>query len=139
MINSISSYVEGLFKMASSLSKNMGPSYINASIYSKDTFIEKFSKNYQIDKKYLNLFPTKRSLEDVLHEWLNDKKIEESLIYWLETEIGKNIKTLSSDDARIIDVLSGSENGLSGFYTLEDIYFIEYDEFYLVLMLGNNE
>ncbi len=132
-------YVEGLFHMASSLSKNIGPSYIRATVYNKEDFVGEFSKNYKINKKYLNILPTKKTLEDILHEWLDDKKIEERLLYWLNLKIGKENKVLSSDDARIIDVLSGSEKGLSGFYTLEDIYFIEYEEFYFILMMGNNE
>ena len=139
MISYYDGYIDGLFNLASSVSKNIGPSFIRASLYDKDKFYKEFKKNYRLKDNVMNIVETKRSFKQVLHEWLDDEHLEESILYWINLKFGKNIKVLASDNDQIIDQLSGYAGGVSGFYFVEDIYFIEYDKYMLVLIMGNNE
>ena len=44
IIISLGSYLEGILNMASSLSKNIGPSYVKVDCYIKEDFKEQLSK-----------------------------------------------------------------------------------------------
>ena len=132
-------YLSGLMNIASSLSEYIGLSYIRVDCYDKETFEEEFLKNYKVKINLNNLEKSSKSLEKELEEWFGtDKKIIESLIYWIDQEIkGEKIIYYSNKD--IIEKLSGYNRGLSGLYIVEDVLFIECNKKILIFMLGNNE
>ena len=139
MVDLINSYLNGLFNLASSISKNIDSSYIKVDVYEKETFIQEFSENYNLDEKYTNIVPTKRNFKEVLIDFVKEKNLAEKLLYWIELEIGESVKVLASDNVDILEALSCKNGGFSSFYTVEDIYFIEFEDYIVALMKGNNE
>ena len=69
----LSSYLEGIFNMASSISKSIGCSYIKVDAYNKDTFEEDFKKNYKL-KENINLIETSNSLKTTLLDWFQNEE-----------------------------------------------------------------
>ena len=130
-----SGYLEGLLNIASSLSKNIGPSYIKVDCYEKKTFKENFCKKYKIEKKELNLIKSTESLETALLDWIQDQKIVESVLYWFNIKLRKE-KTIYQSDEKLISILDEKQRD---FYSLEDLFFVECDQFIFVFLLGNNE
>ncbi len=121
--------------MASSLSQNIGPSYIKVDCYKKETFDKEFKNYYRINEK-INLIETNKKLETALLDWFgNEKKIIESITYWFELKISKDNKVYLSEK-KLRDEL---DNKRKDFYTLDDLMFIEIDKYIIVLLLGNNE
>ena len=75
-------YLNGLFQMASSLSDYIGPSYIKVDCYLKEEFAEKFRENYNL--KEVKIEKSSKNIESALLDWFGtDKKIIESILYWL--------------------------------------------------------
>ena len=130
-------YLKELMNISSSISKNIGLSYIDVEVYDKETFNKSFCKYHKI--KEIKLENLNISLKEALKEWFfKEEKIIESILYWIYYNIGKE-KTIYTTNNKIIEKLSTSNNGISKFYTVEDIYFIEYAEEIIVFILGNNE
>ena len=130
-------YLNGIMNMASSISKNIGLSYIDVEAYNKETFNEDFCKYHKI--KEIELENLNISLTEALKEWFYEEdKLIESIIYWINYNIGKE-KTIYTPESKIIEKLSTSNKGISKFYKVEDIFIIEYEKEIIVFILGNNE
>ncbi len=130
------SYLEGLLNMASSLSKSIGPSYIKVHGYEKNTFIEDFSKNYKIPKESIKLAETDKNLETTLLDWFyNENNIVKSIVYWFNIEIRGEKKVYLSDE-KLVNTLDSKRRD---FYSLDDMFFVECNEYIFVFLLGNNE
>ena len=121
--------------MASSISKNIGPSLVDSVCFDKKDFENEFKKFYEL-KSNIKLKLEKENYEEKLMSWFDDKKIVESIIYL--TKINSNEKVYIANK-EIIEELSGYSRGVSGFYTVEDIFFIEEKDEIIVFILGNNE
>ena len=130
-------YLKGLMNISSSISKNIGLSYIDVEVYNKKNFNEEFCKYHKINElklKKLNIL-----LPEALKEWFfEEDKLIESILYWINYNIGK-AKEIYNTENKTIEKLCTSNKGISKFYTVEDIYFIEYDKEIIVFILGNNE
>ena len=130
-------YVSGLVNMASF---NIGASYMQADCFKLNNYLDAFSKKYKISKDIINLKEEKISIEELFKEILNlDKNQTNNFIYWLETETGKCNKIYTIENSEFYDKLSGEYNGISGFYFVEEAYFIEFDKMFICFMIGNNE
>ena len=133
---SISSYLEGVLNMASSLSKNIGPSYVKVDCYYKKDFKEQFSKIYKISKDDINLKETNKSLESALFDWFeNENKIIESIVYWFNIK-EKGPKKIYSSEENLVYLLDKKQ---MDFYCLDDLFFVESNSYIIVFLLGNNE
>ena len=79
---------------------------------------------------------TSKSLETTLLDWfLNEKDIVESILYWFNLNI-KDEKKIYFPTDFIIHILDKSRKH---FYTLEDLFFVECNQYVFVFLLGNNE
>ena len=55
-------------------------------------------------------------------------------------EVGDYKKVLTvSENSKVLDLLSGSDGGIGGFYIVEDVYFIEFDKMIVCFIIGNDE
>lgn len=126
--------------MASSISKNIGPSYVVVDCFDKDNYKKEFSKYYEIEEDDIKLVESNLTMKDILFAWFGKEEINitDSLLYWVERNSGKSIKVYECSN-KLHKLLSRSDGGVSEFYFVEDIYFIEFDEVIMCFMLGNNE
>ena len=133
-------YITGLTHMASSLSKNIGPSFVEVDCFDKNNFDEEFAKSYDIKKEDVKLRESKYTMKDILLSWFgkDETNITDSLLYWIEFDSGEAIKVYEYTN-NLDELLSRSEGGVSNFYFVEDIYFIEFDTVIMSFILGNNE
>ncbi len=138
----ISSYITGLTNLASYYSEEIGPSYIEADCFDLKNYKDDFSKYHNVSPNDFKLVDTNKELKDVLLSWLGSKdiKIIDGIIHWINVYIGSPKKIYSikcSDD--FLDSLSIFNGGSSRFYFIEDIYFVEFKEYMVCFILGNNE
>ena len=130
----LSSYLEGICNMASSISRSIGYSYIKVDAYDKSSFQEDLKKNYQL-KEDINLIETSNSLEATLLNWFQEEKIVESITYWFNLKINENPKVYLSEE-KLVTTLDEKR---MDFYNLEDLFFVECKNIIFVFLLGNNE
>lgn len=121
--------------MASSISKNIGPSLVDAICFDKKDFKEEFKKYYNL-KSNIELNLGDEKLKEKLMSWFNDSKIVESILYLSKIDPKEKIYNMNN---KIIEELSGYNKGISGFYIVEDIFLIEDNNEVIVFILGNNE
>ena len=140
MHQSLSSYFSGLANMASSVSKEIGPSFIEVDCMYKNGYKKAFAKQYRISEDLIELTKEDITLEQLLSEWLgkSNKLLIESLLYWIEFQIGKPISVYGTSN-ELMDSLSRSEGGISMFYITDGIYFVEFDKYMVCFSMGNNE
>ena len=136
-----SSYIDGLVNMASSCSEYMMPSYMRAICFKKKNYKKAFCNFYKIPEKELEIIETSLTLKDFINQSFgNIKEITEGLTQWLHMEVGDYKKVLTvSENSKVLDLLSGSDGGIGGFYIVEDIYFIEFDKMIVCFIIGNDE
>ena len=136
-----SNYVSGLVNMASSMSKHIGKSYLQADCFEKKDYVSSFITMYEIPEDIFHLEEYNHSLEEVLRSILgNSEKLIEGLLHWLGMEIGKveKIYTLPENN-KVLELIGGETGGYGPFYFCDDLYFIETDRMVLCLLLGNDE
>ncbi len=122
----IHAYLDGLMNMASSLSKNMGPSYILVDCYEKNEFDSSFKIKY---------YPTTLSFEEKLNEWfIEDQKAVESILHWTHRYI-KDINKIYTIDHQNLEKLENT----TLFYNVEDMFILETNDYMITYILGNNE
>ena len=131
-----SSYVSGLVNMASSCSKQIGLSYVDADCFELKDYKKEFSKIYEINENELILEDLNLSFGEFLTNLFGENKdLIEGLIHWINFNIGKPNKLLTLKDNNILDKLSKD----SPFYFIEDIFFIECEKIVICLLIGNDE
>ena len=130
-----SSYLEGILNMASSLSNNIGPSYIKVDCYKKKSFRKEFCKFYEIEDQDLKYIESNKTLDSALLDWLQDKKIVESIMYWFNIKLQGEKKVFLPNE-NIINILDTKQKD---FYSLDDLFFVECRQYIFVFLLGNNE
>ncbi|MBQ6497967.1 MAG: hypothetical protein IJI58_04570 [Bacilli bacterium] len=136
-----SSYISGLFNLSSSVSKTIGPSYIQADCFEKKDYKKKFIEMYEIPKEEFNIEKYDNSLEQLLIDLLgNNKDLIEGLLHWLHIESGdvKEIYTVP-EDSNVMNYIGSEYNGYGPFFFCEDLYFIETDRMIICLLIGNDE
>ena len=94
----------------------------------------------EMNEKDVKLKESKYTMKDILLSWFgkDETNITDSLLYWIEFDSGKAIKVYEYTN-NLDELLSRSEGGVSNFYFVEDIYFIEFDTVIMSFILGNNE
>ncbi|MBR2678816.1 MAG: hypothetical protein IKE63_05315 [Bacilli bacterium] len=135
-----SNYVSGLVNMASSVSKYIGPSYLQADCYELKDYVDDFCAMYEIPKDIVHLEEYKHSLEELLKSILGTSEgLIEGLLHWLHREIGEVKKIYTVPDNKVLELIGAETGGYGPFYFCEDLYFIETDKMVLCLLLGNDE
>ncbi len=136
-----SSYLSGLFNMASSISKRIGPSYIQVDCFEKKNYQKKFIEMYEIPKEDFELEEYNKSLEKLLTDILGTSKdLIEGLLHWFKISSGtvKSIYTVP-ENSSITSYIGAEFNGYGPFFFCEDVYFIETDRMVVCLLIGNDE
>ena len=131
-------YLRGVMNIASSVSKNIGPSYIEVECYDKSEFEEEFKRNYKINIKLEELEKLNNSLEDALKIWFyNEKSLIDSINYLFRLHLPeiKNIYYITEE--LINEIRNKKVNSI--FYDIEDFIFIELEDKIIIFILGNNE
>jgi len=134
-------YLEGLVNMASSCSKRIGLSYMDAMCFPKNNYISSFSKYYDVPLEEVSFHQSNISFKKKLISILgDDKKLIDGLIFWIEKEAGecKHIYELD-DNSKLRILLSRSDGGCGAFYFLEDVFMVEFDKMIIYFMYGNDE
>ena len=135
-----SGYVTGVLNMASSSSKKLDKSYIDATVMGKKNYHKSFTEFYEIPNAILNLKEIDKTFEDILIEWLDNKKLVKDAKNWVEYSIGASSKVYAvENEEKLIKELERSNGGISEFEYIEKIYFIEFKRTMVCLMLGHNE
>ncbi len=124
MNNELSNYINGLVNMASSVSNKISCSYIIAYCFNKDCFIKEFTKQFKIKKIVLEPVD-----DHYLTNYLEDSLIDK-LNYWLKFKIGHINSVYVINNVNLKNIL---------FSYVEDIIVLEYDDYMLSLIIGNNE
>ena len=135
----IGSYISGLTNMASSMSVNIGPSFIEAYCFNLKNFKEEFANHFEVSLDEVKLNKTNITLREVLSAWLGNDELVDSLLYWIKLKIGETGKAYEVKKNKLLDLISNSEGGNSIFYIVDDAYFVEIDDYMLCFILGNNE
>lgn len=136
-----SMYISGLVNMASSCSKKIGLSYMDAECYDVNKFKETFADIYKIDVNNFKLHIIDNSLEQLfISIFGEDDKLISGLLHWINFYVGsyKNIYTVD-EGCNVFDLLSCSEGGIGPFYFLEDLFFVEFEKVVICFMVGNDE
>ena len=133
-------YLSGVVEMASSYSKYMGPSYMTAICFDLKNPLEDFKRFYNI-KEDIKVNKVETSYHELLITLLgNDKKLIDTVEHWTRVRIGEvqEIYTIE-ENSNLLNLLSGSDGGLSPFYIVDDIYFVKFNKMFVVFMIGNDE
>ncbi len=136
----LSNYLSGIMNLASSLSTWIGPSYIEVECYQKEDALSTLLKDYHVPKEEYEWEEVKISFMDLLQEILGkDQKLLESIHYWINFHIGEPIKITTPKDNKLLYKMSGSEGGNSPFYIVDNLYWIEFKDYMVFFIIGNNE
>ena len=140
-MNSKSAYLTGIMSLASSIG-NLSHSYIEVVCYEKDKVKELFLKDYHIKEKDWQWKKNSNTLKEQLKEWfyMDDDYLLESIDYWIRLRLGENNQVYElTEDSNLRDLLSYSEGGRTGFYTVDDLFLVDFKDFTACFILGNNE
>ena len=133
-------YLSGVVEMASSYSKYMGPSYMTAICFDLKNPLEDFKRFYDI-KEDIKVNKVEASYHELLITLLgNDKDLIDTVEHLTRVRIGEvqEIYTIE-ENSNLLNLLSGSDGGLSPFYIVDDIYFVKFNKMFVVFMIGNDE
>ena len=134
-----SGYATGILNMASSSSKKLKKSYIDATVLGKKNFLDSFTNFYEIPNAIINLEESTMTLESILTEWLDSKKLVKDSIKWLEYSLGNSSKVYEVKNEKIVfPELECRHGGISEFDVIEKMYFVEFKRTVVCLMLGHN-
>ncbi len=137
-----SNYISGLTHMASSCSKYLGPSYVDANCFSKKDFKEEFAKFYNVNINEIKLVEINKSFREVLTGIFGEdvQRLIDGLEHWIHMEAGDPVKLYHIDDeSNLAEQLSGCNRGRGAFYFMEDIFFFEFEKMVICFMIGNDE
>ena len=131
-------YLTGLFDLAASISKNIGPSAFDVICFPKNTYQKELLKMFKI-KKDLDFIDSNLSFNDLLKALFGEEQeLIKGMDYHLVKEIGIPKKILTIDH-KYLELFESSTRGFGAFYIVEDLYVLETDNKDLVIILGNYE
>lgn len=127
-----SNYIKGLVNMAS---HNMGPSYMTATCY--DNFTS-FQKDYKIPSSISELEEIKKTPSEFFQEILKIEGRElDTLLHWFRMRCGDILKISTSKNEKLLDHIMKKK--YSPFFFLEEMYFLDFKDITIILMIGNDE
>lgn len=134
----LTNYLSGVMDLACAISRKISLSSIRVTCFKKKGFKNNFSQFYKINPNKIKLKEVKKDLFYKLVSWLGREKIVLCLVEIVQHEVGEIVKVYDSND-ELCEVLSGYEGGLSGFYFVEDVFFVETEQYMVCFIIGNNE
>lgn len=136
MHKELTCYIDGLITMASSLSKKISHSGIYTTCFKNKNFKEELYKHYKLSLN--NLIKENQTLKEILSLYLEENLVN-SLIDLLEHDLGKEINISTIQNKEELEKLSCFKGGKVPFYFVEEFYIVEYKDYFLCLIMGNNE
>lgn len=139
---SLRGYLNGITELASLCSEWVGRSTVSVGVYPPEDYWERFQKDYRI-RKPVTLVESSETFKQTLVQWLGATPYHlcDHVVGIIEYELGKAKRVLrASDEETLNDELSACEHGGFGaYYFTEDVFFVEFEEYALVFLMGNNE
>ena len=139
---SLRGYLNGVTELASLCSEWIGRSTVSVSVHAAETFPEAFLKDYRI-RRSITFVESPETFKQTLVQWLGATPYHlcDHVVGIFEYELGKAKRVLrASDEKALIDDLSACEHGGYGaFYFTEDAFAVEFEDYTLVFLMGNNE
>ena len=134
-------YITGLTNMASSLSDEIGKSFVEADCFSLKDYKKAISKYYEIPSNLVDLVDCELSLNTLFTEIFgNNERLVEGIIYWIRHYRGKEMSICKfTDNGKVCDMLSGCNGGVSSFYIVKDIYCVKFYDKIVCFVIGSNE
>ncbi len=135
----LSCYLDGLISLSYKLSSNLGLSDIRVTCFNTKDFKKNFQKYFEI-KEDIVFDKISITLKELFFIFFRDELIIDRLIDLFVREVG-DIKCIyeAKNNSSFIDKLSGASNGVSGFYFVEDVFFVETKKYMVCFIIGNNE
>ncbi len=138
MLNDLSCYINGLVTMASSFSRKIGHSGIDVTCFKNKNFENEFFKYYKIPLDSFKFVEENQTLKEILLLYL-EEDIVCRLLYFLESDLGKEVKLLTIEDNNVLEKFSCFNKGKVPFYFIENVYIVKYDKYVVSFVIGNNE
>ena len=138
---SLRGYLNGILALASLCSEWIGRSDAGVYVYAADEFPQRFLKEQRI-KTPLVLRESGETFRQTLVQWLGatDFRLCDRVVALFEYELGAAKRVLRAEDERtLLDALSASEGGFGAYFFTEDVFFVEFAEYTLAFVMGNNE
>ena len=139
---SLRGYLNGITELASQCSEWVGRSTVSVDVYTPEDFLERFRKNYRI-RKPVTPVESPETFKQTLVQWLGATpyRLCDHVVGIIEYELGKAKRVLrAADEKTLIDELSACEHsGFGAYYFTEDVFFVEFEDYMLVFLMGNNE
>ena len=139
---SLRGYLNGVTELASACSEWIGRSTVSVAVYAREAFLERFLKDFRI-RKPVTLVESRETFRQTLVQWLGATpyRLCDHVVGIFEYELGKAKRVLrASDEKALIDDLSACEHGGYGaYYFTEDAFAVEFEDYTLVFLMGNNE
>ena len=135
-------YINGLVRMASSLSGWIGHSEISAACLPKEGTEAALAAEFGIAPEKAALTPVPQTLSQVFAQWLGGKeeKLRDSLLWLLHGRLGDpgQVYRLKEED-KLLGNLGWGEGGKGRYYFVDDVIAVSYADRTVCFYLGNNE
>ena len=125
-------YINGIISLAKEQSDNLKKSDITIELYAKEDYEAKILKIHRMEE--IPLRELNQSLVDSLNDWLIDGKAVACTARLLEKELGKTKKIYTIQNRSLDEIFKKNKP----YFYVEDILIIEFDDYYLWVILGNN-
>ncbi|MBQ1632894.1 MAG: hypothetical protein II049_08750 [Clostridia bacterium] len=136
----LSSYLNGMLDLASSLSEWIGYSNAGVSAYTKDGWEEAFRRHYHV--KQFTPVPAEETFYQTLVQWLGSTSfgLTKNVIDCITYKLGEPLAVYRAENEKaLIDRLSGCNGGIGAYYFTEDVFFVEFKTHVLAFIMGNWE
>ena len=125
-------YINGVISLAKEQSDNLKQSEITIELYPKEDYEDKINKIHRVED--IPLRELNQNLEASLNDWLSDSKAVACTSRLLERELGKTKKIYTIQNRSLDEVFKKNKP----YFYIEDILIIEFNDYYLWIILGNN-
>jgi len=141
----LNGYIQGLADAAAIASDNLTFSGINTFCFDKDSFTEDYARlrrecgagDSNVELITGDLTP-EQELSDLLDS--EDRSFSSNIMWSLSRAAGRPERVLRfEDEPEEKEAASGYSYGWGGFYFVEDMFFIEFEEYVILFVVGNDE
>ena len=128
----LEAYIDGMISLAKEQAKNLKKSDIKIELYKKDEFKDKLFKTHHIEE--IPVRELEQNLDSALNDWFFNGDISACIVRLLEKEMDQVKKIYTTQWGLDLDTIFEKNKP---FYNIEDILILEFSEYILVIVLGN--
>ena len=133
-IEILEAYIDGIISLAKEQAHNLKRSDISIELYWKDDYKDKLFKNHHIEE--IPVRELEQTLNAALNDWFFNNDIVTCIVKLLEKEMDPAKKIYTTQWGIDLDTLFDKNKP---FYNIEDLLMIEFSEYILVIVLGNEK